>query len=113
MGSAPVAQPGLLAEGGQRRRALLVFTHHPCLGSRRTLPYSADRGKKSVTRQAVDDLKRQIPLMSYLEAQDWRPQRALTRGRWMGSCPLHQDRKPSFLVDPQHELFYCYGCGRG
>ncbi len=66
-----------------------------------------------MTRQALDDLKRQISLMAYLEAQDWRPQRALTRGRWMGLCPLHQDHKPSFLVDPQHDLFYCYGCGRG
>ena len=66
-----------------------------------------------MTRQAIDELKRQIPLMAYLEAQQWRPQRALARGRWMGLCPLHQDHKPSFLVDPQHDLFYCYGCGRG
>ena len=31
----------------------------------------------------------------------------------MGLCPLHADRKPSFLVDPGKSLFYCYGCGRG
>jgi DNA primase len=31
----------------------------------------------------------------------------------MGLCPLHTDHKPSFLVDPQSSLFYCYGCGRG
>jgi DNA primase len=31
----------------------------------------------------------------------------------MGLCPLHQDHKPSFLVDPHRDLFYCYGCGRG
>jgi hypothetical protein len=31
----------------------------------------------------------------------------------MGLCPLHADRKPSFLVDPNKNLFYCYGCGRG
>jgi DNA primase len=31
----------------------------------------------------------------------------------MGLCPLHADHKPSFLVDPSHSLFYCYGCGRG
>ena len=66
-----------------------------------------------MTRHAIDNLKRQIPLMAYLEAQDWRPQRPLSRGRWMGLCPLHPDSKPSFLVDPRHELFYCYGCGRG
>ena len=31
----------------------------------------------------------------------------------MGLCPLHEDRQPSFLVDPLQNLFYCYGCGRG
>jgi len=31
----------------------------------------------------------------------------------MGLCPLHEDHKPSFLVDPLKNLFYCYGCDRG
>jgi DNA primase len=66
-----------------------------------------------VTRQALDELKQQIPLLDYLRAQDWRAARRLSRGRWMGICPLHGDRKPSFLVDPNKGLFYCYGCGRG
>jgi DNA primase len=66
-----------------------------------------------VSRQALDELKQQIPLLDYLQAQDWRPARQLSRGRWMGLCPLHSDRKPSFLVDPGKSLFYCYGCGRG
>ncbi len=51
--------------------------------------------------------------MGYLQAQDWRPARPLSRGRWMGLCPLHGDHKPSFLVDNNKSLFYCYGCGRG
>jgi DNA primase len=66
-----------------------------------------------VNRQALDELKQQIPLLDYLEAHDWRPARRLSRGRWMGLCPLHDDHKPSFLIDPQKNLFYCYGCGRG
>jgi DNA primase len=66
-----------------------------------------------VNRQALDDLKQQIPLMGYLQAHDWLPARSLSRGRWMGLCPLHRDHKPSFLVDPNKDLFYCYGCGRG
>jgi DNA primase len=66
-----------------------------------------------VNRQALDDLKQQIPLMGYLQAHDWQPARPLSRGRWMGLCPLHEDRQPSFLVDPNQDLFYCYGCGRG
>ncbi|HEY6307952.1 MAG TPA: CHC2 zinc finger domain-containing protein [Candidatus Angelobacter sp.] len=66
-----------------------------------------------MNRQALDDLKQQIPLMGYLQAHDWQPARPLSRGRWMGLCPLHEDHKPSFLVDPHKDLFYCYGCGRG
>jgi DNA primase len=66
-----------------------------------------------VNRQALDELKQQIPLMGYLQAHDWHPARRLSRGRWMGLCPLHADHKPSFLVDPHKDLFYCYGCGRG
>jgi DNA primase len=66
-----------------------------------------------VSRQALDELKQQIPLLDYLQAQDWRPARQLSRGRVMGLCPLHSDHKPSFLVDPSKSLFYCYGCGRG
>ena len=66
-----------------------------------------------MSRQALDELKQQIPLLDYLRAQDWQPVRPLRGGRWMGLCPLHADRKPSFLVDPGKSLFYCYGCGRG
>lgn len=66
-----------------------------------------------MNRQAVDDFKRQIPLLDYLRAQDWQPVRSLRDGRWMGLCPLHTEHNPSFLVDAKRNLFYCFGCGRG
>jgi DNA primase len=66
-----------------------------------------------VSRQALDELKQQIPLLDYLQAHNWQPARQLSRGRLMGLCPLHEDHKPSFLVDSHKNLFYCYGCGRG
>src|SRR6516165_10469061 len=113
MGTPAAAQRLLLDDGRSHRHTLLASAHHRCLGSHRALPYSADRGKKSVNRQTLDDLKQQIPLMGYLQAHDWQPARPLSRGRWMGLCPLHEDHRPSFLVDPHKDLFYCYGCGRG
>jgi DNA primase len=76
-------------------------------------PYSAVGGQQSVNRTAIDELKQQVLLLDYLQAHEWRPTRRLSRGRWMGLCPLHHDHKPSFLVDPCKNLFYCYGCGRG
>ena len=113
MGRTATAERVVLGKGRNSRRALFADPHHPCLGSECALPYSADRGKQSVNRQALDELKQQIPLLDYLQAQDWQPVRPLSGGRWMGLCPLHADRKPSFLVDPGKSLFYCYGCGRG
>ena len=58
--------------------------------------------------QALDELKQQIPLLDYLQAQGWQPTRQLSRGRWMGLCPLNCDRKSSFLVDSSKSQFYCY-----
>jgi DNA primase len=66
-----------------------------------------------VNRHTLDELKQQIPLLEYLRTHDWRPARTLSRGRFMGLCPLHEDHEPSFLVDPLKNLFYCYGCERG
>src|SRR6266481_200937 len=113
MGTTATDQRVVLGEGVCSRRALFADTHHPCLGSSRVLPYSADRGQKSMSRQAFDELKQQIPLLDYLQAHDWQPARHLSRGRLMGLCPLHSDHKPSFLVDSSKSLFYCYGCGCG
>jgi DNA primase len=76
-------------------------------------PYAAVGGEQPVSRKELDELKQQIPLRDYLEAHDWRPVRRLSRDRWMGLCPLHDDHQPSFLIDPRKNLFYCYGCGRG
>ncbi|MDH4064692.1 MAG: DNA primase [Acidobacteriota bacterium] len=33
--------------------------------------------------------------------------------RYKGLCPLHKEKTPSFSVDPDHGLFYCFGCSQG
>ena len=33
--------------------------------------------------------------------------------RLQGLCPFHDERTPSFGIDPQSKLFYCFGCGEG
>jgi len=33
--------------------------------------------------------------------------------RYVGLCPLHNEKSPSFFVYPDTNSFYCYGCGVG
>ncbi len=33
--------------------------------------------------------------------------------RYVGLCPLHKEKTPSFTIDPDRGLFYCFGCGKG
>ncbi len=33
--------------------------------------------------------------------------------RWVGLCPFHDERTPSFSVDAQDKLYHCFGCGVG
>ena len=33
--------------------------------------------------------------------------------RYTGLCPFHDERSPSFSVDPAEKLYHCFGCGVG
>ena len=33
--------------------------------------------------------------------------------RYVGLCPFHTEKTPSFGISPDKQLFYCHGCGKG
>ena len=32
---------------------------------------------------------------------------------YLGLCPFHQEKTPSFTVNREKQIFYCFGCGQG
>jgi DNA primase len=39
--------------------------------------------------------------------------RRASGSRFSGRCPFHEERTPSFSVDPVGKLYHCFGCGVG
>lgn len=58
----------------------------------------------------IDDLKNRADLVRIIE-----PYAALKKkGKdWMGCCPFHEEKTPSFSVSPSKGFYKCFGCGKG
>ncbi len=57
----------------------------------------------------IHNLLSGIPITSYIS----RYVKLVQHGsRFWGVCPFHQEKFPSFMVDPSNSSFTCFGCGR-
>jgi hypothetical protein len=66
--------------------------------------YSSAAGKSNTSLSAHIDI---IQLISEYVA-------LRRNGRqFFGLCPFHQEKTPSFAVDPERGVYYCHGCGEG
>jgi DNA primase len=57
---------------------------------------------------SVEDVKAAADMVGVVSA---RTQLRKTGPRYMGRCPFHEERTPSFSVNPVEKFYYCFGCG--
>ena len=58
----------------------------------------------------IDDLRRQADIVRVV--QDYVSLKK-KGANWMACCPFHQEKTPSFSVNPAKDIFYCFGCQKG
>jgi DNA primase len=56
----------------------------------------------------VEDVKAAADIVAVVSA---RTQLRKTGPRYMGRCPFHEERTPSFSVNAVEKFYYCFGCG--
>src|SRR5919201_1542598 len=57
---------------------------------------------------SLEEVKAAADIVAVVSA---RTQLRKAGARYLGRCPFHQERTPSFSVNPQDKLYYCFGCG--
>ncbi len=60
----------------------------------------------------VDQLKSSIDIVKVI-GEYVRLKRSGTGGRFIGLCPFHQEKTPSFSVNQTRQFYKCFGCGKG
>ena len=58
----------------------------------------------------IDDLKNRADIVRIIQ-----PYAELKKkgANWMACCPFHQEKTPSFSVNPSKGFYKCFGCGKG
>jgi DNA primase len=63
-----------------------------------------------ITAASVDAVKAAADMVEIVSA---RTQLRRVGARYTGRCPFHEERTPSFSVNAQDKLYFCFGCGKG
>lgn len=64
-----------------------------------------------IARASIDAVVEVADMVEIVSART--PLRRQGGDRWMGRCPFHEERSPSFSVNASRKLYHCFGCGVG
>jgi len=63
-----------------------------------------------IKKESIEQVRAAADMVDVVSA---RTQLRRVGGRYVGRCPFHEERTPSFSVNAVDKLFHCFGCGKG
>jgi len=63
-----------------------------------------------IPQSFIDDLLDRADIVDVI---DRRVKLKKSGKNYMACCPFHQEKSPSFSVNPEKQFYYCFGCGAG
>ena len=63
-----------------------------------------------IPQSFIDDL---LHRTNILEVVDKRVPLKKSGKNYQACCPFHNEKTPSFSVQPERQFYYCFGCGAG
>jgi DNA primase len=63
-----------------------------------------------IKRSSVEEV---VAAADMVDIVGGRTQLRKSGARWVGLCPFHSEKTPSFGFNPVEKLFYCHGCHKG
>lgn len=58
--------------------------------------------------EIVEEIKRRVDIVDFISQYVQLKKRG---NNYFGLCPFHQEKTPSFAVNPRGNFFHCFGCG--
>lgn len=64
-----------------------------------------------ITQEKIESIKESVDLVALVKSKGVKIRK---NGKgYKGCCPFHEETKPSFTVNPEQNLWNCFGCGTG
>ena len=64
----------------------------------------------SYPREIIDEVRMQNDIVDVISQYVPLKQKGSS---FMGLCPFHNEKTPSFSVNREKQFYYCFGCGAG
>ncbi|MEM9423478.1 MAG: DNA primase [Spirochaetota bacterium] len=60
------------------------------------------------SQDTIDQLLDRVDILALV--RNYVPELENRAGRWWGCCPFHDEKTPSFTLNPERKSYYCFGC---